>query len=305
MLYDFSCTPEVFSEQYLTSGDSNYISLVSFLQGIATNGILADLNNGEWKKLVAENLDQLPEQYKGRLLSIFDKLKDQNLIVGHPKSKIKASTEKDWIDIAEISDEKQPFFSMVGSQEYDENISTVEDLLLSEHWTEERTMSHYILQDEENMRNELSGLLTYAQKVTLIDPYFNTSKYSFRKTLELVAEQFGKRRGMRHRGSIHVHAKYEEGKTDTQKYIDSWKRSSKEIFQKYGHICSLYLWDNTGKKMHDRFIITDQCGVQVGAGLDIRDEGMSTWSKLEYMILSDILKNYIKNSSSFDLKKKL
>ena len=236
---------------------------------------------------------------------MFEKLRDQNLIVGHPRSKIKALSEKDWIDVAEISNDKKPFFSIVGSQEYNEHVSTIEDLILSQHWSEERTSSHFIEQNEENMKKELVNMLPYAKKVTLIDPYFNTTKYTFRKSLELIAEQFGSRRGMRQRGSIQVHAKYQQGQTDTQQYADSWKRISKEIFQKYGHICSLYLWDNTGKKMHDRFIITDQCGVQVGAGLDIRNEGNSTWSKLEYNILSDILKNYVENSSSFGLKMKL
>ncbi len=305
MLYDFSCTPEVFSEEYLTSEGGHFFSLINFLQGIASNGLLADLNNGDWKKSVVHNLDSLPEQYRSKLLSLFEKLRDQNLIVGHPKSKIKASSEKDWVDVAEISNDKKPFFGIVGSQEYNENVSTIEELILSQHWAEERTISHYIEQNEENMKKELANMLPYAKKVTLIDPYFNTTKYTFRKSLELVAEQFGSRRGMRQKGSIQVHAKYQQGNTDTQHYADSWKKISKEIFQKYGHICSLYLWDNTGKKMHDRFIITDQCGVQVGAGLDIRNEGTSTWSKLEYNTLSDILKNYVENSSSFDLKKKM
>jgi len=39
-------------------------------------------------------------------------------------------------------------------------------------------------------------LLPYAKKITLIDSYFNTTRYTFRKSLELIAEEFGSRRGM-------------------------------------------------------------------------------------------------------------
>lgn len=295
MLYDFSCTPQLFTEEALSSEKSNMFYLQLFLKEIYKNGIIADLNNGDWKKNVLQQINSLPPMYKDKLLHLFSTLKDHNLIVGHKKFELKPSNELEWIKLAELSDDLQSFFSIV-SYEQASKTQTLQDLLESERWQEERLTTHHIIQNEENLLSELKPILNYARKVTLIDPYFNTLKARYRTTLNLVAEQLRIQRGNAQKGTIEIHARFVLGELDDSKFISSWQRSSKEIFQKYGHLCKLYLWDKADS-WHDRYIITDQCGIHVGAGLDVREDGKSTWAKLDYNTLADIVKDFRENSS--------
>ena len=302
MLYDFSCTPQVFSEKTLDSSESHFHFLVMFLQGILSNGMLADLNNGDWRKAVLQNINQLNTRHKDLISTLFKSIKDQNLIVGHPKASIKANTEDEWIDVADISNQKKPFFSIVSTDDITNKKSTLEEVLLSQHWMNDRSRNSYVQQDKTTMREQLGEILGYARIVRLIDPYFSMRK-NYQITLNIVADLLRKQRGNRQKGTIEIHIKYEAGKTDSADFIREWERLSREIFREYGHICSLSQWEDINKQWHDRWIITDQVGVQVGAGLDIRSHGKSTWTKLEYNVLSDILKEYKENSSPFILKK--
>ena len=300
MLYDFSCTPQLFTNEALNSGQNNMFFLQLFLKEVNKNGILADLNNGDWRKSVWQHINDLPPKYKDKLHHLFSTLKDHNLIVGHKKVDFKPSNEEEWIKLAEMSNGLQSFFSIISSKSTDKT-QTLQDLLESEKWEEERLATHYIVQNEENLSLELNPILNYARKVILIDPYFNILRPRYRTTLNIVSQQLRNQRGNKQKGTIEIHARYKYGETDDKKFISSWERSSKDIFQKYGHICKLYLWDNADS-WHDRYIITDQCGVHVGAGLDVREEGKSTWAKLEYITLADILKDFRENSSSYTLK---
>ncbi|MBT5935429.1 hypothetical protein [Sulfurimonas sp.] len=300
MLYDFSCTPQLFTEEALNSDSSNFFFLQMFLKEVNKNGILADLNNGDWRKQVLQQINSLQPSHKDKLLHLLSNLKDHNLIVGHKKAELKPSSEEEWIELAKISDDLEPFFSMLSLSKNDKTIS-LQSLFESDKWQDERLRTHYIIQNEVNLLQELKPILSYAKKVILIDPYFDTIRPKYRATLNIVAQELRSQRGNAQKGTIEIHTRFKYGETDGHKFKSSWERSSKEIFQKYGHICRLYQWDKTDS-WHDRYIITDQCGVHVGAGLDVREEGKSTWAKLEYSTLSDIVKDFRENSSSYELK---
>jgi len=299
MLYDYACTPQVFSDEALDANSAHFTLLAMFLRGVLENGMIADLNNGDWKKNVIQNINQLPSKYKDKIAHLYQSLKDKNLIVGHKKSDLKPSNEEEWLKLVELSNEKVPFYEIISLLETEYSHS-LEDVLDSEKWIQ-RSRTHYVVQNEENLRIELKPILSYAKKVTLIDPYFSTLRPKYRTTLGVIAELLRDQRGNNQKGTIEIHIRYKAGETDDNRFLNSWKRSSQEIFQKHGHICKLFQWDKADT-WHDRYIITDQCGVHVGAGLDDRDEGKSTWSKLDYNTLSDIVKDFRENSSPYTLK---
>jgi len=301
MLYDYACTPQIFD---INDDSAKAKDLIHFLYGVIQNGMLADLNNGDWKKEVISIINNLPEKYKDKFSALYKNLKDKNLIIPHIKADFKPKSEEEWIELAQLSETIKPFYSIIGTQEHIGEVKSLEEFIISDEWLIERVQTKYIIQSEERLRLELESILSYAKKVVLIDPYFNVKTQRYRKTLYLVAEYLRSQRGNNQKGSIEIHTRYEQGKTDTKDYIDAWKKSQKDIFQKFGHTLALYQWDDTSG-WHDRFLITDQCGVQVGAGLDVRNEGKSTWTKLDYEILYEILRDYKENSSNYTLKLKI
>lgn len=299
MLYDYACTPQIFSNEALEINSAHFTLLTMFLRGVLDNGMIADLNNGDWKKNVIQNINHLPPKYKDKIAHLYQSLKDKNLIVGHKKSDLKPSNEEEWLKLAELSNEKEPFYGIISLLESDLSHS-LEDMLESDKWIQ-RSRTHYVVQNEENLRKELKPVLSYARKVTLIDPYFSTLRSKYRTTLGIIAELLRSQRGNVQKGMIEIHIRYKAGETDASTFLNSWMRSSQEIFQKHGHICKMFQWDKA-ESWHDRYIITDQCGIHVGAGLDDRNEGKSTWSKLDYSTLSDIVKDFRENSSPYILK---
>lgn len=300
MLYDLSCTPQIFSKDALESDSNNIFFLVQFLEDVYRNGMLADLNNGEWRKNVFKNINELSPSDKDALSNLISTLKDHNLIVGHTKSGLKPSSEKEWIELAKISDSLQSFFGIV-SFEQEDKTQTLKDLLYSTKWKQERLSSNVIIQNEENLIMALNPILAYAKRVILIDPYFNIMKSKYRLTLNLVAKLLRSQRGNMQSGSIEIHTSFKKDDIDPSNdtFRNSWTKIKNDLFKEYGHVNTMYIWNNTDD-WHDRYIITNQCGVQVGAGLDVRN-GKSTWSKLDYSVLANILKDYKENSSPYRL----
>lgn len=311
MLLDFAIVPHVFDKSYLESNPEQLYALSALLRDISQRGMITGLNNKDWNKEVLERTNFLPKNSSEKIISILNNLKSRNRIVGHPKQEnVRYATELDWIGLAKSLDEKATFSTIVSTQpcekceqpnEAHEKISVLD------------AGTQVIIQNRENMKIQLAPLLRYARKVTLIDPYFNVAQRRFKDTLELIAECLSQRRGERLKESQIIvnaryvdenSAKYFNDRTDTAEYEQRWHEIFNNILQRYGHKCKLQVWDDN-RLMHDRYIITDQCGVSVGLGLDMdnSDSRESSWGMLRNDLLSAKLDAVKENSSPYILKK--
>ena len=314
MLKEFCITPQVFDAKNLSS---YYPYLKILLEIIESSGYIIDLNNGAWARATRNiiNNSQQNENQKNKLNSIYDFLKDRHRIVGHPKGSISPNTEEDWLSVIEELNNLRELNVVLATKKYKSTTLTLEqleDINISESFG--ITGSEHYVKSAKELKIIFLPLLSYAKKVTIIDPYFNISIPRFKDTLYLIAQTFKEKRGTRTSGgtitinlSIKVFikkydnqdSKEELDKIISQRINDSyhkkWKKIIEDIYIKYQHSVKIYVWDRKEEdtlKMHDRYIITDQAGISSAAGTDKDEYQLSEWSIKTYSSSIDMLSKY-------------
>lgn len=142
---------------------------------------------------------------------------------------------------------------------------------------------------EEDYQAALAPILRHARALTLIDPYLNSHEARFFNTVHICSELMGKRGHAPLPGRIHIHAEMKRQRLDggsLEDYLDAWEKKLRRLKSKDGHRFKVFLWESlpSSETLHDRFILTDQCGVGVQGGLDCRPESAANdtvWSLLE------------------------
>jgi len=330
MLKEFCITPQVFEAKNLVS---YYPYLKILLEIIESSGYIIDLNNGEWSRATRTilNNSQQNENQKNKLNSIYDFLKDRHRIVSHPKSSISPNTEEDWLSIIDELNKLRKLNVVLSTKKYRNTTLTLEqleDINISERFG--ITGSEHYVKSAKELKNIFLPILSYAKKVTIIDPYFNISVPRFKDTLYLIAQTFKEKRGRRTSGgtiiinlSIKVFINRHDNQTSkveldeiisrriNDAYYKKWKKIIEDIYEKYQHSVKIYVWDRKKEdtlKMHDRYIITDQAGISSAAGTDKDEYQLSEWSIKTYSSSVDMLSKYkaqrddTKDDSIFRLK---
>jgi len=151
------------------------------------------------------------------------------------------------------------------------------------------------------LRRHLAPLVRYARVVTLIDPYMSCRKDRFFDTVQHCSALLGKHDGTQEVGRVRIHAgdpredpevAHRESPADR---LDRWEEELRPVVAQNGHSFRVSLWATKagGKNFHDRYIITDQCGVDAPGGLDfvtdVTRANLSGWRLLEHQEIADIL----------------
>lgn len=310
MLKEICVTPQVFDSEHIDS--SNWKDIKTLLEAIKNSGYILGLNNKDWLKTVRKNLNSLDstdsnkQKIKDRLNAIFDLLQNRNRICGHPKGNIIPGNENDWIKIAKDLNDIRPFYALIATAHFFENIHSVDDLEdidISDKFGVIGSQ-HYI-KSEDALQQLFLPILSYARKLTVIDPYFYIDEPRYQTTLSFLAKFFKERRGQKDKGNITINCKWNpEWDSGIKSKFKKWQNEINKIFQEYGHIVTVNVWAKKpdGIKMHERYIITDQVGIVAGAGTDKDDFQQSEWSIKNYDTLDEIKSQYIENASVFELK---
>ncbi len=303
MLKEICITPQTFNNQYIN--DSNGKDLKSLLENIKISGYILGIQNSDWYKETIENINKIESQkIRDHLFRLLNTLKDMGKICGHPKNKIATCSEKDWVEIAEDLNKIKKISSIIAIKAYYSNIielNSLEDINIPE--TFGFTGSKHTIKDKDSLENIFLDLLSYARKVTIIDPHFDICEDRYKSTLNLVAKTFRKRRGKREKGSIVIHCKL-KNKHD-EYHLKKWQKEIDKIFKECGHIVSFNLWESEKIKLHERYIITNNSGIVLGAGTDEDDYQQSECSIKEYDEREEILKQYDEGAGVFSLKYKI
>ncbi len=311
MLKDICITPQVFDSEHLDNTNAPYLKIL--LQMIKRSGYIVGLNNKEWISATLQTIndnDQLKNKHM--FIKLIYNLKKVERIVGQPKGKIQASSEKDWVLVSDELNRIRQFYVRLATEAFDENIFA--STLLEEIDIDEKFgmpgAKHY-LKTKETFINVLAPLLSYSKKIVVIDPYFNVSKQTasqdYKTTLCIIAQYLGERRGNRdpQGGTIIIHRSSKDIETINLKI---WQKVINEIYDKYKHIITIKVWNKGNRELnerqlHERYIIaTDKkLGMSIGAGLDISELTESEFSIKESSDLDEIVSQYNNNNSVFDL----
>ncbi len=120
---------------------------------------------------------------------------------------------------------------------------------------------------------------------------------------------FGQRGHARLQGRIDIHAEADKQKPDGQTVADhlaAWEQKLQPLIAVDGHRFRVFLWETLpgSGSMHDRFILTDQCGISAPGGLDCRSHSHANstdWSLLDEDVRSHRWAQYDPSVSPFKL----
>lgn len=319
MLKEICITPQIFKN---SNSEPEFERIKFMLQSIKVGGYIIDLNNGDWYKEVNTLINNIAdiekwkskeiskEFYKNRLKiqgylkDIIVLLKDRDRICGHPKNMKDPKNENDWIEISKELNKQRNFSAIVATKHFFKNILTLDDLSAIDYpEIFGLTGTKHHTKTEVELKNIFKTFLSYARKVTIIDPYFDISENRYKTTLNLIAETFRNKRGNKTGGHIVINlskkkfiiekeikdmTKYEIEKLFSERVelkYKKWKNVINDIFKKYNHTLEINIWDrkdDDATKMHDRYIITNQAALVSPSGMDKDDYQLSDWGIKDY-----------------------
>ena len=293
MLYEVALTPDVFSATEHKANPALTAELKALLRDLVHNGLIADLHKGGLSKHIYEEIKAFPQQQRPLVMSLLNTLKDRQRFVEHPKSSSEPLTAQSWLGLALYSHKQTAFHSIVVGRELaaefhleDGRLLELSQVLDSQKW-QERALTPTVSTDEQGYRTVLAPILRYAKAVDLIDPFLSANDKKG-KFVELCAELLGQRCGSRESGRIHIHASKGQfnsiQKHTVADWFNDWRVLLVPLHQQYGHRFRVFLWEKPteGQRFHDRFILTDQCGVSIPAGFDFVKGSSTDWSFLDH-----------------------
>lgn len=302
-------TPQIFSQNYLD--EMKYFFLKSLLENIKVGGFVMSLNNKDWTKEVSENISLLANQkFKIGLARLLSTLKDCGRVEFQPKTKIVPDSEEKWISIANEISNKRTIDEIFSTNKDKRCLQKLEDIDISNEYGYKGSIN--CLKTEENFDRIFCNSISYAKKIKIIDPYFYIDENRYKKSLNLIAKNFGERRGNPNGGTIIINCRYNyKGQYKNEPKINAnilrrWQNVMNEIFKKYQHIVKVYVWhekENEEKiRMHERYLIGDKIGLSFGAGFDISSETSTEIGIKNYEQLDEISSPYEECNDVFDLR---
>ncbi|WP_260952439.1 hypothetical protein [Campylobacter sp. RM16187] len=302
MLKEIFITPEVFLKSNMSV--NNFYNLKSLLENIKNGGFVLSLENKDWIKYVLSNISSCIPQHRDLLSKLISHLKDRERIEFQPKIGIEPQTEDDWLKIAQNINSIKRINSIFSNKatDYTLTLNHLDSIDLVNEYGYNGSIKR--VKTEKELEKIFSIIVAYAKKVTIIDPYFYLHIPRYKVSLEIIAKNFGERRNNKICGNIIIHCRFQENEYGNfQTKLKKWQEVCNFIYSKYGHIITIFVWkEKIGNiKMHDRYLITNQVGLLVAAGLDKDDNQESEFSLKLYEELSNITSPFDRNNPLFDL----
>jgi hypothetical protein len=330
VFYEYALMPDIFDPTLLFCDGRADLILTELLRGIALNGMIGDLHKGRLQEHIAELVEQIPnadiEKHqaspRNRIIECLQLVKDRNRFVRHPLATRDPANPQEWLDLALQSHKRLKFDGLVmcsdchGSANlaaFPEAVK-LEDSLNAPFWTQRRSDCRLQSKRCGEFARALRPLLRHAKAVTLIDPYINPRERKWMNMVKLVEELTGER-GAGNAGwqaRIHVHAGNPESDNPPQSVADRlnlWERELGQIRNRFRYTVFLWSMRIDGPSLHDRYVITNQCGLACPGGLDCYDDNSnsakakmtSTWSLLGWDTMASQLSEVDENAGVFRL----
>lgn len=294
MLKQYVITPDVFEPSAINEMRPPGVVLIELLRGIAETGLLSNLHGGQWMTAVRRFLQdqKISADVRERIERCLKQLHDLNRLIRHPEgSPDFAADDFRWLRWSlerHHVDPQHPLDGVFATDEYLELLDIIDpvlvrlsDALNHSCWLSCRRAVRF-QKVASNLRKYLGPLVRYAQKVWLIDPYLTCREDRFLDTVQECAHLLGNRDGRQHPGTIIIHAGDplsvgpENQRESHEKRLEKWEQELQGPANQWGHKFHVFLWGrgkkaregHVGGQPHDRYIITDQCGITVPGGLD-------------------------------------
>lgn len=319
MIYEFALEPELVA----TWHDNNNYSFFHEKFSVKTGRIISGYPK-DWQKKVWQAFDESTakddDNARMKLGALLDNLK-------HHMSKRRGTFGeiKIWQERAEAEHEMRPFHAILSRQN-----PRKKDFVISAHdLVSELDHPQWKVPDipptvrnAQQMLNAVAPILRLSKSIQLIDPYFDPNKNRFMKPLEAFLYEIWNNRYGPENPDVELH-------TSVKRYLDPQGKGQcrdlneqgrvtyelkNNILQKLPRIIPpmtclhVKIWKEKEreirKKLHNRYILTELCGIFWGHGLD-QDNIEDTIDTDDVEILSTLrheerLKDYSGNPGAFD-----
>ncbi len=307
ILKEVTFTPYIFEKDFNFENKKRWSKLISILESLIDSGIIVTASS-YWKEQVYTFMDDYTEEDKDEIEALLKEIDSRNRIVFYP---IHDQYDKEdiWIEKIKRLDQKRAFDFIAATKNTDIT-QTVENIDRKKY---KNTGAKVDKQTSNYMKKMLAPILSYAEIVKIIDPYFSLTpekgdKDRFQDTLKIICENLGNHHGVQEDAIIEIHTSIKSMLNNARpkefewQKADGWTNILKELERKYGHSITINIWEEKKKEneWHERWIITDQCGIFIGKGSDVSKWTDSTWGLLDWEDLPEISNKFDSNRQVYN-----
>ena len=300
VLKEVTFTPQSFEKNFIFSNKRRFGKLISILESLIDGGIIVGVSKN-WKNEVYTFLNNYDDYDKDELSSLLKELDTRNRIALYPAA-IDINNEQGWINKIKELDQKRKFDFAVGS--INSNMVTIIDAIDKEKYI--NSGAKIKKQTLQNIGTIVAPILSSAEIIQIFDPYFKINEKRFFDVLDLVCKNLGNMYGIKSNAIVDIHTSVKTMLNYNKKFewnrANEWKSEIKKLEDKYNHKITIKIWEETKKnKWHDRWMITNQCGLFMGKGSDESSWTDSTWGLLNWNELSVITSKFSRGRGFYHL----
>ncbi|MAD41911.1 MAG: hypothetical protein CL623_05915 [Arcobacter sp.] len=289
IIKEVTLTPQCFEAIFIFSKPKQrYANFRSMLQNLICSGLIV-APNIYWLNEVYKLVEQYDQEDKDDFINILNLLESR--VVNYPNKKKFLSEDEYLNQIDKLNSIRA--FDLISGTVNAELSKTPENI------PDEKFINKGAIIDKQTiqfMTKMLAPILSYAEIVKVIDPYFNffplfsksSTEERYIRPMEVICEYLASRHGINREAEIEIHTSVKavsksEGpgkKVLKWKYLENWKDQIAYFENKYSHKITVYIWEEKKEEdeWHDRYIDTTQCFISMGKGSDESSWTDSTWT---------------------------
>jgi hypothetical protein len=294
LLCEYALTPDVFDTRFYPHEEVGTARLEYLKDVFLEEALLRNLRAGEWLA-VFRNHDR-PWHRRG--LELLKRMVKQNrLRLADAALPLSPSNDVDWCREALASHEIDPMTGVISTaQVVDEvggdSILGRVDRLGSFHCWTSRSTSIRLTRCRGDYEAQLRLIMHTANSVMFIDPHLDPTQWRYFNVLPILLLA----QGRRPMPLIEIHRVVYVGSGRNRQLIDSreWENRFCDAWGKdlasAGLQVEIFVWDDH----HDRYLITDLIGIEMGNGYDTTSNSndITTWSRLGRATRDDIQREF-------------
>lgn len=298
LLADYAITPDVFDQtSYSTAGECE-AWLVNLRETMLTQGLVRDLRDDEWSRLLRSGLR--PWHPRGR--ELLKKMKKQGrLLPFAPALPEPPADDRAWCAKALATDEERPFQGGVVTtrsvkEAYvdDPRVARI-DRLSSVPWWSSRSPSVRLQRTSGDYEKHLDLLLRFSSSLRFIDPHLDPGKRRYGSFVKLLQRAGDRAPAPR----IQIHRVCYEGsgpkrrfplKDDPMYFRQAFDDALADPLRAVKLQAEVFIWPD----FHDRYVISNLVGIALLNGLDVSlvPDDSTTWQRLGRDNRDDIQRDF-------------
>ncbi len=303
LLAEYALTPDVFDATSYSSDEVGSIRLQDLKEVLLAEGIVRDLRDGGWSQLFTNG--GRPWHNRGK--ELLKKLAQQKRLRRfQPVGGAMPASDTDWCLEALASNGVLPLFGIVATPAVAagfkaEPLVASVDRLPSAPWWAARSQSVRMPRTLAEYTRHLQPVLDCANSIMFIDAHLDPTQGRYRDFLSLLLATAGRAT----RPLIEAHRVCYFDTRDKRDQLDDagWRAmfaSWAGPLQAAGIAVEAFVWDD----FHDRHVISDLIGIQMGNGFDTTADpaSVTTWTRLGRAERDDIQREFDPASGRHALK---